>query len=345
MMTPMRKDPLTAALALSVILGSSAARAESGVYCTGADIVEVFPGATGCEEADYVVLNLHRDRGDVDVQIYLRDACHTAVDYYSYVGQGLDAGDNGTLLAATASAAEVFGITPDVLLEDGTVLGRAGGTVDVCWDRVRFGPNRSVPVPEDGQALTWSGSAWRSAEPRPINANGDMGTFSGCGLADGGVSDPVEPLLCPEPEPSPEATPEEPEQEPEPSPSPETDGSVDPEPVVEPGVDPAQPEPDDDAAAEEPEPQPSPNEPEPNEPDPGGVEPESGSNRDGGTRQDAGQSGGGMGLAGVTDGDSAGCGCTLASRQKPAAWLMLGLPLLAAWRRRHRPQARRQRRS
>ena len=60
--------------------------------------MEVFPGATGCEEADYVVLNLHRDQGDVEVQIHLRDACHTADDYYYYVGQGLDAGDNGTFL-------------------------------------------------------------------------------------------------------------------------------------------------------------------------------------------------------------------------------------------------------
>jgi hypothetical protein len=214
---------------------AGSAHAESSAYCSGADILEVFPGATGCEDAHYVVLSLHQSDW-VQIQFELWDACRENPEWLTYEGVPFDAGANRTLLVATRKAAEVFGIEPDLVLED-SPLSRAGGLVSTCWDLVRFGEGRSIPSPTDGQALAWTGSRWESREARPLNSEGRVGTLTGCGPRDGGTPAPVEPLVCEEPEPIPDNDPDRPEAgvsvEPENAPDPPEPGSsVEPEPTT-----------------------------------------------------------------------------------------------------------------
>lgn len=314
------------------MLSATPARAESGAYCSGADILEVFPGTTGCEDADYVVLRLH-DADNVSVQLELSNACGRHDAEYWHYGGAVDGGANSILLAATPRAAEVFGITPDVVLED-SPLALTGGEVSTCFDYVSFGPDENPRSPADGQALVWTNDGWESREPRPVNSRGAIGTLVGCGPADGGTP-AVEPLVCPEPEPEPVPEPDvsmidggpEPPRGPESSPIGDPDepdpeapeDPLEPEAPAEPGADPVAPSPD--GANEGAEPEPS---------SAGGEEPESTPGPAG--RRDAG--GSGTALSGVDEDETSGCACRVASPRTPQSALLFCLPFIALWARR-----------
>jgi hypothetical protein len=275
----------------------------------------------------------------------LADACRDNDVGHWYEGSGSDAGAETTVFAATAQAADAFGIRPDILLDDDSPLSRAGGFVRMCYESLRFGEGGSIASPADGEALIWTNSGWESRAPRPINSRGQIGTLTGCGPGDAGVSDPVEPLLCSEPEPVPVTTPSdagEPEAMPAPLPEdgneppvPDDDGVPLPSPddPDAPGTPGSEPEPalDDDDAPPAPEPTPS-------EGDPGAspspASGEDGEDTDRGDRGDSGARGSGVGLTGVGDSADPGCDCRVGARpRRSVAWL-LGLPLLGLWCRR-----------
>jgi hypothetical protein len=336
----LRRGLVLGLLAGVAVSNATPARAESGAYCSDADILEVFPGATGCEDADYIVLRLH-DAFDVSVRFALSDACGRHDAEYWHFGGAVDGGADSIFLAATPRAAEVLGITPDFLLDEDSPLALTGGEVSTCSDYLDFGPNTGTSSPPDGQALVWANDGWESREPRPVNSQGEIGTLTGCGPADGGTPLPVEPLVCPEPEPEPV---------PEPVATPMDGGEPEPPtgPESSPGGDPVTPDPAETPEPTEPEaPAPSadpdapstdvPNEnaePEPTSAD-GAEEPETrpaDGEQESEDRRDAG--GGGTELSGVGDDAASGCDCRVASPQTPRSALLLGLPLLVLWYRR-----------
>jgi len=193
---------------------ASVARAESGTCFAVAEIVEVFAGAPGCPDAQYLMLGIPSPRpwwyGD-PISLSIQDSCGA-------FGQALvsfPAPDAGVeyVLVGTPEAEAAFGVQFDRVDAAVTIDPWGGAIWSFCSGLWFSSPGFTWPV---GMAMRQdaSGSLVFSA-PAPTNARGEVGRFNGC-LGDAGTGDaasapwPPPRPVCPPIEPPPVVPPKEP---------------------------------------------------------------------------------------------------------------------------------------
>lgn len=174
----------TIALLLST---ASGARAESGACFASAEVVEVFAGAPGCPDAQYVMLGIPSQRpywyGD-PIGLAIQDSCGA----YSQSLPSFPAPDAGVeyYLVGTAEAEAAFGVQLD-RVDAGVKIDPWGGAIwSWCTGLWFMSPGFTWPA---GMALRRDASgALVFGAPAPMNSRGELGHFGGC-LGDAGQGD------------------------------------------------------------------------------------------------------------------------------------------------------------
>jgi hypothetical protein len=160
-------------------------------------IDEVYFGAEGCEDAQYVVLRMLAG-GQTAVggkQISMQNGDGSPAGNFGTFARNVSNGSSGaSILIATAAGAALFGITPDTVA-DGQLVFPGGricfaGSVDCIaygnYTGTNPGGGTPATAPVRGQALARMSSSGNDAAdfvlaaPNPRNNAGDSGTLGTC---------------------------------------------------------------------------------------------------------------------------------------------------------------------
>lgn len=187
---------------LLLVSGNAVAQA-SPPPCDEVNVDEVFVGAPGCEDADYVMVSLRVDSDWPSMlDLGLSNACgqdEVQASYELAEQDDEDASQRSSVLVAGPDFERFFGIQPDVVLDRPSPLSRSGGSIWACdvsvdldFKQTRLLGEEAL-IPGDGSD---GGTGWTPATPRPLNRNGEIGTLRGCGGNDGGIVPPAQRLAC-----------------------------------------------------------------------------------------------------------------------------------------------------
>jgi hypothetical protein len=190
----MRAKPLLVAALASAIVVHGVPASAAFHFMT---IDEVYFGAEGCEDAQYVVLRMLAG-GQTAVggkQVSVQNGDGSAAGNFGTFARNVSNGSSGaSILIATAAAAALFGITPDTVADGELVFpdGRIcfAGSVDCIaygnYTGANQGGGTPATAPVRGQALARMSSSgsdaadFALAAPNPRNNAGESGTLGTC---------------------------------------------------------------------------------------------------------------------------------------------------------------------